>query len=299
MIVGRHIENLDLRVKREWEYIDAKYPTMAFNAMTWLHDPNVRAKGYNILLAQEGIISMPINYDVSFIKSNYDAVVTYSVKFKEAHPELKVYNTQCPANYEAYHWLEEFRTYDQKIRGICSLQTFYNWGHPLDANIMKHKVMAELTTEPHLILHTFGPNPFGKAESYQGNLGHRHSNYNNLKKINEYLFCYAAECISDPFWGHNYLTERVFNTFKSKTVLIYYGATNVEELLPGHIFVNVRKFRTMEELSDYLVILSKDKERYNYMVEEAYKWNLTTTLGDMRYQEQVFQQAIRENPFYI
>jgi hypothetical protein len=161
---------------------------------------------------------------------------------------------------------------------------------------MKHKVMAELSTEPHLLLHTYGPYPFGKKESYLGDLGFRHSNYNNLKKINEYLFCYAAECISDPFWGHNYLTERVFNTFKSKTVLIYFGATNVDELLPSDIFVNVRKFPNMETLSDYLIVLSKDKKRYTEMVEEAYKWNLTTTLGDIRYQEELWQRVIKENP---
>ena len=296
MIVGRHIDDLDLRVKRECDYIMAKYPTMAFNRQTWEGKPHKRGCGKNVLLAQEGIITIPMNYDVVWIRANYDAVITYSVKFKEAHPELKVYNTQCPANWEAYHWLETFKGYDDKIRGICSLQTLYNWGHPLDRNFMKHKVMAELTTEPHLLLHTFGEFPFGKPESYQGFLGHRHSNYHNLKKINEYLFCYAAECISDDFWGHNYLTERVYNTFKSKTVLVYYGATNVDELLPEHIFVDVRKFEDMNDLSAYLVELSYDKKRYTEMVEEAYRWNLTTTLGDMRYQEEVYKQAIKENP---
>jgi len=296
MIVGRHINDLDLRVKRECDYIMAKYPTMAFNMQTWTHIPWGKEQGKNVLLAQESIISTPKNYDIDYIKAHYDAMITYSVKFKEAHPEFKIYNTQCPANAEAYHWLEEFKGYDEKIKGICSLQTYYNWGHPLDANYMKHKIMVELKTEPHLLLHTYGPDPFGKPESYKGNLGHRHSNYHNLKKINEYLFCYAAECTSDPFFGHNYLTERVFNTFKSKTVLVYYGATNVQELLPNEIFVDVRKFPDVETLGDYLIVLSKDKKRYIEMVEEAYKWNLTTTLGDMRYQEEVYQKAIRENP---
>jgi hypothetical protein len=92
------------------------------------------------------------------------------------------------------------------------------------------------------------------------------------------------------------MNERVFNTFKSKTILVYYGATNVEELLPDHIFVNIRKFSTMAELSEYLIALSQDKKRYTEMVEEAYRWNLTTKLGDIREHEQLWQQAIRENP---
>jgi hypothetical protein len=270
---------------------------MAFNAQTWGgKERNGRFNGKNVLLAQEAVITTPINYNVDYIKANFDAMITYSVKFKEAHPELKIYNTQCPANWESYHWLETFKGYDEKIKGICSLLTFYNWGHSMDANIWKHKVMAELNTEPYLLLHTFGPVTYGKPESYQGNLGYRHSNYHNLKKINEYLFCYASECVADDFWGHNYLTERVFNAFKSKTVLIYYGASNVTELMPENIFVNVRKFISMQELSEYLITLSEDKKRYTEMVEEAYRWNLTTTLGDLRLQEQIWQQAIKENP---
>ena len=295
MIIGRKIESLDKRVEREFDYLQAKYPMIAFNHADWNGVPNSRDKGKNILLSQESITTMSGNYDLNIIKQ-YDAVITYSVKFKDNNPQLKVYNTQCPAEWEGYHWLEEFKGYDDKLKGICSLQTLYNWGHPLDANYMKHKVLVELHTEPYLFQHTFGRNPFGKEGAYQGFLGHRHSNYHNLKKINEYLFCYAAECMSDPVWGHNYVTERVFNTMKSKTVLIYYGAPNVSELIPDDIFVDVRKFSTMQELSEYLVKLSFDKERYTYMVENAYQWNLTRTIGDMKYQEEVWQQAIKDNP---
>lgn len=296
MIVGRHINDLELRVKRECDYVMAKYPTLAFNCQTWEGNPHGKdIDGKNVLLAQEAVVTLPKNYDIDWMKSNYDAVITYSTKFKELYPEINVYNVKCPTNWEAYHWLEDFKGYDDKIRGICSLQHVYDTGHLLDANYMKHKVMVELETEPHLLLHTYGQVPFGKAESYQGYLGHRHSNYHNLKKINEYMFCYAAECIADDFWGHDYLTERVFNTFKSKTVLIYYGATNVQELLPEHIFVDVRKFPDMGQLSEYLIELSYDKERYNEMVNEAYQWNIQTLLGDIRVHEQIWQKAIKEN----
>lgn len=297
MIVGRHTDDLDLRVKREYVYIENKYPSLAFNCRTG--DGHFHGRGKdrkNVLLAQEGIITLPLNYDIDYIKSNFDAIITYSSKFKEVHPELRVYNTSVPANWEGYHWLETFKVYDEKIRGICSLHTIYDTGHPMDRNFMKHKIMNELNTEPHLLLHTFGKYSFGKPHSYQGDLGYRHSNYHNLKKINEYLFCVAVECISDDFWGHNYLTERVFNTLKSKTVLVYYGATNVSELLPGHIFVDVRKFPDMETLSQHLLELAQDKKRYTEMVEEAYLWNLKSPLGDIRYCEEIWQRAIRENP---
>ena len=295
MIVNRKIDNIDERVKCEFDYVVKKYPMCAFNWADWNGKPNSRETGRNILVATESITTTPNNYNLEILK-RYDAIVTYSVKFKELHPELNIYNTQCPAEWEGYHWLEEFKGYDEKLRGICALLTLYNWGHPLDANFMKHKVLVELKTEPHLFQHTFGRNPFGKEGAYQGYLGHKHSNYHNLKKINEYLFCYAAECMSDDFYGHNYMTERVYNAFKSKTVLIYYGAPNIQEILPKSCFVDVRAFKSMDALSQYLIDLSYDKKRYTEMVEEAYLWNLTRTVGDMRYQEEVWQQAIKDNP---
>jgi len=296
MIVGRHIDHLDERVFREFDFCVRKYPQIAFNVQTWEGCLYTDSTKKNILLATEAIATLPRNYDINWIRSHFSAVISYSDKFKENNPELKVYSTHYPPNWESYHWLEDFKGYDGKIRGICSLQHFYNTGNPFDSNYMKHKIMAELETEPHLVLHTYGQVPFGKPDSYQGYLGHRHSNYNNLKKINEYLFCVAVECMDDPFWGHDYLTERVMNTFKSKTVLVYYGAYNVKEILPDNSYVNVRDFATPQELSGYLISLSYNKRAYTEIINAAYDWVLRTTIGDMRSQEEVWIQAIRENP---
>ena len=171
MIVGRGIENLDLRVRREYLYIESKYPTLAFNCRTGDgHFHGKKKDGKNILLCQEGVITLPQNYEMDTI-NKFDAVITYSTKFKELHPQLNVYTTQCPANWEAYHWLETFIPHENKLRGVCSLHTVYDTGHPIDRNFMKHKIMTELQTEPHLVLHTYGKTLFGKAGSYRGDLG--------------------------------------------------------------------------------------------------------------------------------
>ena len=295
-LIETDIDGLDERLKSEFDYLQKKYPTIAFNIQDWWGKLNNRSRGKNILLATEGYITITKNYDVNIIKQ-YDAFITYNSKFKEQHPELNIYLTNAPVNWENYYELDMFVPYDNKIRGICSLQRVYHTGSEGDINGMKHSVMNEFQTDPHLVLHTFGPAPFGKPGSYQGNLGYKHSHYYNLKKINEYMFCWCPEPIYHELWSYNYVTERLFNCFKSKTIAIYYGCYNIEDLIPKELYVDYRDFKDMKELSEYLIELSNDKERYNKIVEDAFKWNLSTKLGDIREQEKIFQLAVDNHPF--
>lgn len=296
MLVNRKIDNIEERLKSEFDYIQRKYPTVALNIYDWWGKPNGRNEGKNILLATEGYITIPNNYNVEYIKK-YDVLLTNNSKFKELHPELNIININAPINWENYYELETFIKYEKKIKGVCSLQRIYNTGVAGDINYMKHSVMNELNVEPHLILHTFGPAPFGKKDSYQGNLGYKHSHYYNLKKINEYLFCWCPEPIYHELWSYDYVTERLFNCFKSKTIAIYYGCYNIEKLIPKELYIDFRDFKDLKELSNYLIELSNDKERYNHIVESAYQWNLNTKLGSIIEVEKILQRCVIEYPF--
>jgi hypothetical protein len=291
MLVNRKIDNIEERLKGEFDYIQKKYPTVALNIHDWWGKPNDRSRGKNILFATEGYITMPNNYNIDSIKK-YDVLITNNSKFKKLHPELNIVNINAPVNWENYYELETFIPYNKKIKGVCSLQRVYNTGVVGDINYMKHSVMNELNVEPYLILHTFGPAQFGKKESYQGNLGYKHSHYYNLKKINEYLFCWCPEPIYHELWSYDYVTERLFNCFKSKTIAIYYGCYNIEELIPKELYIDFRDFRDLNELSNYLIELSNDKERYNNIIETAYQWNLDTKLGSMVELEKILQECI-------
>jgi hypothetical protein len=294
MIINPGVENIELRCKDEFTYLLRKYPNVAFNVSNWVTGINSRSRGYNILLVTEGYVGATENYDVNHIK-NYDAFITSNSKFKELHPELNIYTINGVTNWDAYHWLEDFLTYDEKIRGICSLQRFYQYHKEGEINHLKHEVMRDLNTEPHLILHTYGPVPFGKEGSYQGTVGLKHhSHYDNLKKINEYLFCWCPESCYHPLWSYGHVTERMFNCFKSKTVPIYYGCYNIEDLVPTDLFVDFREFENLDGLAAFLIGLSKDKERYTRMVEDAYEWNLTNKIGDIRELERIIQKCIKD-----
>ena len=296
MIVNKKIEDLELRLKGEFDYLQKKYPTVAFNIYDWNGRLNNRNIGKNILLATEGYITIPNNYNIDYIKQ-YDVFITYNSKFKELHPELNICLQNAPLNWENYYELDSFLRYDEKIKGICSLQRVYNTNVEGDINFMKHTIMRDLIIEPELCVHTYGPEPFGRLESYKGNLGYKHSHYYNLKKINEYLFCWCPEPIYHELWGYNYVTERLFNCFKSKTVPIYYGCYNIEDLVPTELFIDYRNFNNTNDLSKYLLEFYKNEKKYTKMIENAFEWNSYTKLGDMELVEDMIQNCIKKYPF--
>jgi len=294
-LIDTDADNLEERLKSEFDYLQDKYPQVAFNMYDWWSKPNNRSNGRNILFAVEGYITIPNNYSPAVIKQ-YDVFITHNSKFKSLHPELNIVLQNAPLNWENYYELDSFLPYDEKIKGVCSLQRVYKTGSDGDINFMKHTIMRDLKVEPELCVHTYGPASFGRPESYKGNLGYKHSHYYNLKKINEYLFCWCPEPIYHELWSWDYVTERLFNCFKSKTVAIYYGCYSIEELVPKHLYIDYRDFKNIDELSQYLIDFSKDKEKYTEMVEAAYLWNLSTRLGDVKLTEDIIQDCIQKHP---
>jgi len=295
-IIDTNIDGLGERLKSEFDYLQKKYPTVAFNMKDWFGGLNNRSRGKNILMTTEGWCTIPKNYDVNVIKT-YDAMITSNSKFKEQHPELNIYLMNAPQNWENYYELESFLSYDEKIKGVCSLARVYDTKRPGDINYLKHTVMIDLKIEPELCTHTYGPASFGKPGGYKGNLGYKHSHYYNLKKINEYLFCWCSEPIYHEMWSWDWVTERLFNCFKSKTIAIYYGCYNIEDLVPTDLFIDYRNFDNIDELSKYLLEFSKDKKKYNDMIESAFEWNKTNKLGSMELVEKLIQKCVEKYPF--
>lgn len=49
-----------------------------------------------------------------------------------------------------------------------------------------------------------------------------------------------------------YITEKIFDCFYAGCVPIYWGASNVEDYIPAHCFIDKRKFKTWTELYSFL-----------------------------------------------
>jgi len=58
-----------------------------------------------------------------------------------------------------------------------------------------------------------------------------------------------------------WLTEKIFECFRVGTIPIYWGATDVEELIPSECFIDMRRFAGYWELRNFLRSLGDDEVR--------------------------------------
>jgi hypothetical protein len=291
MAILSRFPDMDQRLKGEFDYLVNKYPHIAFNMCTWAGIPNSPDKGKRFLLATECRANIIENYEPETIKK-YEGFLTHNRKFKELHPKLNVIITNGPIKTDDYYYLEpgEFLSFDQKIRGVCAMLKMYRSWQPEDILDLREKFFENLNIEPRLVAHTYGPVPWGGNNRYQGFIDKKHSHYDHLKRMNEYLFCWCPEPIYHPIWSYDWITERLFNCFKSKVIPIYYGCYNLEEYIPLEFVIDFRKFNfDYKLLADFLVELSHDESRYTDMVESAYTWNLTNKFGDIEGLEKLLE----------
>jgi len=107
--------------------------------------------------------------------------------------------------------------------------------------------------------------------------------HNKLKLLSRFKYCLAFENCEAP----GYITEKIFDCFKSGCVPIYLGAINIQEYIPRGSFVNAREFDTYESLLKFL--LSINEKRY-----EAYLNEGRTFLNSMKTQNLWFEDAFKQ-----
>ncbi len=49
-----------------------------------------------------------------------------------------------------------------------------------------------------------------------------------------------------------YITEKIWDSFKAKTVPIYWGASNIEDYVPKNCYIDYRDFLDFEKLYTFL-----------------------------------------------
>jgi len=269
------INNIEERIQRgcDFEYLQKKYPHVAFNVSTWKSKPNDRAHDKRHLIAAEGYITLPRNFDINYIKQ-YDTYITFNSKFietyKNEHPNMVFLlgNTFWNDYYELGE--NEFVSYEDKLKGVLILNKLYHTGSEGDIVYLREKILNELNVSPKMIKHVFSYNEWG-GQYYQGNLPYPPNHIINQRKLSEYLFCLCFESCYHPFWSWDWITERIINCFRTKTIPIYLGCYNIEEHIPTNLFIDYRQFNfDNNKLSEYL--LDFTEEQYNEMSEAAYDW---------------------------
>ena len=69
----------------------------------------------------------------------------------------------------------------------------------------------------------------------------------------------------------DYITEKLWRTFRAGVLPVYFGAPNIKEHVPEHSIVNVDDFASHEELAQHLKDIMSNKELYNSYHAWRYK----------------------------
>lgn len=81
--------------------------------------------------------------------------------------------------------------------------------------------------------------------------------------FSRYRYALCFENTYHPLWTRGYLTEKILDCMASLTIPIYYGCSNIEELVPADCVVDYRRFSSLEELDDFLQSMT-DEEYLGY-----------------------------------
>jgi hypothetical protein len=239
-----------------------------------------RNKG-KYLIAFECFSIHPSNYDISLMKQ-YKGVLTWNTKYYNelVQNNIMAYKINGFPRFDDHYKLEHYVTYDYKINGvvlICRHRDSYG----MDISGERLRVLNQLKSN-HIKCHTYGKTPYGDT-MYQGVIGNNvadtlPSSYAKLKKLNEYKYSLCFENCYHEKWSYDYITEKIFDCFKAKTIPIYYGCFNIENYISPKLFIDYRKFN-ITSLSQYLNRMSK--QEYIDMTEAAFEFEQTCRLGKL------------------
>jgi len=244
------------------EFID-RYPHIAFN-----DDPRKRNKDHYLFLLDTASIS-PAGYDPKVIRL-YKGVITWNPKvFSQLSSwGANVFKIGEYPRFEDYGTIEEYPELAQK-EGVAVVQ--HKVRH--DMSTKQSEVFMDITGFPH---YAYGTGDFG-GRHHKGELRTKADKINALSR-HKFVVCF--ENVYHPLWSHNYLSENIFDCFRAKTIPIYVGAYNIDELIPPNFFINYNDFRNADELSEYL--LSFEDDVYSEIVEKSYHWAIANQWNPTR-----------------
>jgi alpha(1,3/1,4) fucosyltransferase len=118
------------------------------------------------------------------------------------------------------------------------------WGKPSSVFTARDRFFRRIGR---LRTQLFGYKPF---PSWRGEVKFK----SDILSDSRYSYCY--ENVKDL---PNYITEKIFDSFLSGCVPVYWGADNVQEYIPPECFVDRRRFRDTAEVHRYLMGITPEQ----------------------------------------
>jgi hypothetical protein len=270
--------------KNEWFYLQEKYPNVAFNIKPDRPMPDGRKMntpeyGFKHLFQLEPGNVLPEQWDPSVL-AQFDSVISWNSKFEEMYGHLfPIYHVGGCTFFNDYFKCVNHIPYEEKINGIVCINKLYSVPDNRAGHIVqeRERVMCGLGIEP-MVKHVFSPHPWG-GDCYQGPTEVYQPGHSTLLTFtNKYKFRLCFESIYDEYWSWDFMTERIFDCFKAKTIPIYWGCYNIEEHVPTELFIDFRQFvDDLDDLADYLTNFPEDL--YREMTDRAFEWVQNNRIG--------------------
>lgn len=91
---------------------------------------------------------------------------------------------------------------------------------------------------------------YERRPSYRGQLEEKYATLSGYK---------FSICFENTSNMKNYVSEKIFDCFLAQTIPIYYGATNIRDLIPPECFIDFREFANYEDLYSFIGGMRKEK----------------------------------------
>jgi len=266
---------------------ESRYPNVAINGLVL----QGRDKKDVVLVAMEPYNMRPKFYDLNEIKK-YKGMITWNEKFYNKYKNIlnmKLYQGGQPL-YQVHRLYKPVK-FSDKINGVCSIgKSVKRRDRVGDITYLRSEVMKQIELTYNMLTHYYGWNNWG-GKNYMGSIGDLkvrgmhivgdgfHSSLAKIMKLSEYKFNLCFENCYHEFWSWGYITEKIMSCFEARTIPIYLGCFNIEQIIPSDIFIDFRNFNDCEDLVKYLVSISESD--YNKMVNKAYEFKLETNINDI------------------
>lgn len=223
------------------------------------------------LLLQDIVVRARHNYDIS-VWNNYKGVITWNSKLYSLYKDS--FNMRL---WKGFPYIKQFIfkdhiNYESKKKGASLVATFYPPYSENDPLQKRYEVCSFLSKSGYTI-DCYGSKPFkfGCESFYKGGASSK------IKTISEYKFNICFENCYDELYSWDYVTEKIYDCFCAKTIPIYYGAYNIEEIIPKKLFIDFRDYKNnLQGLYGRLEGISK--QEYTDMVDSAYDFYNNTDL---------------------
>lgn len=116
--------------------------------------------------------------------------------------------------------------------------------------------------------------------------------------FSRYRYALCFENTYHPLWTRGYLTEKILDCMAAQTIPVYYGCSNIEELVPTDCFIDFRQLSSLEQLDDMLQSMT-DEEYLGYaarMREFVEKYNAPHRHSAFRLYETITSTMGQFNP---